>query len=342
MVRKRPVRKSNRLRRKSDVEVRHPSWGTKMAAGLQRWRAFKPYFLVAVLLMALPIIGVQTYRYFRANGHFTVQEIIIEGQTRLSAGEILAFAGIEEGMAILRLDEEQIKSEIQRHPRIRWAEVDVLLPNRVEIKIQERLAAAVVVMGRMYLADERGVIFKRVESGDDIDGLPMITGVAPGYLAKEETAGAAESIVREGIQLATAYAVHPVSRHQALGELHHDPLFGWTLVTVEDGMEVRLGAGSLAEKLDRFHHIVRDLATRGAEADVIRLDASRDPGRVAVRMQYVGGNGEGVVSTKVDTAVAPSSDPTTDKSSQRDDDKGEKQKPSSRVNPDFRGQILPQ
>ena len=352
----RPRGKGNRLRRDSQVSR---GKGPKRPDGRglrERWKSFLPYFMVAVSLMALPIIGVQMFRYFRASGHFSVQEVMIEGNQNVSRAEILTFAGIKDGMSIMDLDEEFITTEIERHPRIRSAEVEVSLPSYVTIHVVERDAAAVVVLGRMFLADERGVVFKRVEEGDDIDGLPMITGVSPGYLTQAETAPAAEEIVREGIQLATAYAVHPVARQQALGELHYDPLFGWTLVTEESAMEVRLGAGSLAEKLDRLHHIIRDLVARGAKADVVRLDASRDPGRVAVRMQYVGGQGEGVAPANEGAAVAPNPEPRTrvvtkppkaaaEKKVLRE--KAEEKEEEKRVTPkevdsDFRGQILPQ
>jgi len=312
--------------------------------------------MVAVSLMALPIIGVQMFRYFRASGHFSVQEVMVEGNQNVSRAEILTFAGIKDGMSIMDLDEDFITSEIERHPRIRSAEVEVSLPSYVSIQVVERDAAAVVVLGRMFLADERGVVFKRVEDDDDIDGLPMITGVSPGYLTQAETAPAAEEIVREGIQLATAYAVHPVARQQTLGELHYDPLFGWTLVTEESAMEVRLGAGSLAEKLDRLHHIVRDLVARGARADVVRLDASRDPGRVAVRMEYVGGQEEGAVPMNEGTTVAPNpklpthavTEPPKAKAKKEvvkekvEEKREERRVVPKEVDADFRGQILPQ
>ncbi len=276
-----------------------PRWNNRVkprtrsrGADLAEWgdiaRRARPFVLVALFLMAMPIIGVQGWRYFRSSDHFTLKNVEVQGNVRVVPKEILAFAGVGVGQRILELDEGHIAREIERHPRIRSARVRVDLPDRLTVFVEERGASAVVVLGRLYLADERGVVFKRVEDTDEISGLPFITGLNRDELLGEETQGSGQALVSEGIQLATAYSAHAVSREKELGELHHDPLFGWTIVTGDDAMEVRLGSGSLDEKLDRLHHIVRDLAARGARADVVRLDAARDPGRVAVRMQYVG------------------------------------------------------
>ena len=259
-----------------------------MAGLIDLARTARPFLLVGAFLMAMPIVGVQTWRYFRSSDHFTLKHVEVQGNSRVVPREILSFAGVGVGQRILDLDESRLAREIERHPRIRTARVRVDLPDRLTVFVEERGASAVVVLGRLYLADERGVVFKRAEDTDEIAGLPFITGLNPEELLGDEARGSGQALVSEGIQLATAYAAHAVSREKALGELHHDPLFGWTIVTADDAMEVRLGSGSLDEKLDRLHHIVRDLSSRGARADVVRLDAARDPGRVAVRMQYVG------------------------------------------------------
>ena len=51
-------------------------------------------------------------------------------------------------------------------------------------------------------------------------------------------------------------------------------------------MEIRLGSGQFIQKLDRLEHILKDLESRGARADVVRLDSVKDPDRVAVHMHY--------------------------------------------------------
>jgi cell division protein FtsQ len=272
---------NNRIKRRSR------SGGSRLNELLELIRSARPFVLVSLLLMAMPIVGVQTWRYFRSSDHFTLKNVEVQGNVRVVPKEILAFAGVGVGQRILDLDENQLAREIERHPRIRSARVRVDLPDRITVFVEERGASAVVVLGRLYLADERGVVFKRAEDTDEIAGLPFITGMNKEELLGDEPHGSGQALVSEGIQLATAYAAHAVSREKELGELHHDALFGWTIVTADDAMEVRLGSGSLDEKLDRLHHIVRDLASRGARADVVRLDAARDPGRVAVRMQYV-------------------------------------------------------
>ncbi len=251
------------------------------------WDKWRPYVTTGLVLMLLPVVCLQTYRYFLASDHFSVQSVTLEGLELLEEDEVLQFAGIAEGQRLLDLNENTLRLNLERHPRVRKASVQVDLPNRVTIHIEERGAAAVVVLRNLFLADAQGELFKPVEKGDDIEGLPLMTGLVNEEVEGSDKPTVTHSVVRDGIDLSVVYAAHPVSLLKPLGELHHDPLFGWSVMTSDDGMEIRLGMGQFEEKLDRLQHILRDLNARGAKAEIVRLDSSRDPARVAVRMHYV-------------------------------------------------------
>lgn len=250
------------------------------------WEEWKPYLRMTLLVMLIPIVAFQGYLYFTKSSHFTLRNVEISGNSRLTQPEILGFLEVQEGQSLFELNEEEIAQNLERHPRIRHAEVRVDIPDRLYLHIEERAAAAAVVLDTLFLADERGVVFKPMDPRDDIEGLPIISGISRERLENEATVKAAEMVIREGIDLSVVYASHEVARLKDLGELHHDPLFGWTLMTAKDGMEIRLGTGQFRQKLDRLVHILRDLEARGARAEIVRLDSSKDPDRVAVRMHY--------------------------------------------------------
>lgn len=247
------------------------------------WRIL-PYLLVAFLVMAVPVLGVQAYRYMVTSEHFTLRELVIEGNKRLDNDEIRALANIGLGLNLLALDDEIVKADIEQHPWVRRADVSIELPERLRIRLTEREPAALVALGSLYLADDRGVVFKRWEMGDPLDGLPIVTGVDRDSLEQDGTVDGAEQVIRDAVQLAKTYARHPVSGALPLGEIHHDKLMGWKIVTVE-AMEVQLGTGQISEKLDRLLRVVEDLSKRGSTADVVRMDDSVDPSRVAVRVR---------------------------------------------------------
>ena len=252
----------------------------------EQWKEWLPHFRTMLLVMLTPVIALQGYRYFTTSEHFTVRHVELSGNHRLTQDEVMGFAGIEVGESLFELDEKVLARELERHPRIRHAEVRVDIPDRIRIAIEERAAAAVVVLEALYLADDRGVVFKPVGPRDDIEGLPIVSGISKERLEDNVTAKAEEMVIREAIDLSVAYASHEVARAKGLGELHHDPLFGWTIITESDSMEVKVGSGKFKQKLDRLEHILRDLEARGARADVVRLDSVKDPDRVAVRMHY--------------------------------------------------------
>ncbi len=301
------VNRRKNARKRGNKDQSGDRWGGlgAPAFGGGAAREWGPYIRTALLVMVLPVIVLQGYRYFSSTSHFVVKEVVIHGMDRLDETAVLEFLGIERGMALSELEETKLAEDLIRHPRVRTAEVRVDLPNKLHIWLEERAAAAVVVLDSLFLADGKGTVFKPVGPNDDIEGLPLVTGISRERLDDEATAPGEQVVVREAIALAIAYASHPVAKAQGLGELNHDPLFGWTLITEKDALEVRLGSGQVGEKLDRLEHILRDLEARGAMADVVRLDSVRDPHRVAVRMRYVEQEGEvdqeiGVKATQVE------------------------------------------
>ena len=171
MSRRRPT---NRRRLRSRVE-RLGIQPTLVVLRARGWFSrMRPYLVTTLVLTALPVVTFKGYQYFSNSAHFTLRNVEVEGLVEVSREEIMAFAGVSEGSRALEIDVSQVRADVQRHPRVRHADVDVDLPSTIRIKVDERRAAAVVVLGKLYLADERGVVFKAVDPEDELIGLPFI------------------------------------------------------------------------------------------------------------------------------------------------------------------------
>ena len=177
------------------------------------------------------------------------------------------------GDALLAIDTDAVASRLARHPWVASARVHRELPSTFAIEIVERHAAALTIIGGLYLIDDNGHPFKRANL-DETSGLVVLTGVSrKEYVELREVC---EAAMRGALALLADYQ-HPdtlaVARtsqgpergRPALSEIHIDARKGYTLVLYEGGGQVHLGRGDFGGKLARFDEIVADLRTASAK-----------------------------------------------------------------------------
>jgi cell division protein FtsQ len=203
---------------------------------------------------------------------FTLEKVTLAGTTRLTADEALGLAGLARGMNLLAVDAAGAAARLSALPFVRRAAVSRELPSGVRIEIEERTPAILVALGPLYVADEEGVIWRRLLPGER-PTLPILTGLSredartPARLAKH---------VRQALAL-----------KQALGDRCVEEIAvraaGGLCAVLCAGPEVHLGEPPFEGKLSR---LARALAAR-PDARVVYLDDDR-PDRVVVRIAREG------------------------------------------------------
>jgi cell division protein FtsQ len=227
-----------------------------------------------------------------ASPRFSLREIRVGPTTHVSRDDIVARSGVSLGSRLLALDTDQVAARLTRHPWIAAARVRRELPAALVIEVTERHAAAVAVIGGLYLLDERGHPFKHATL-DEADGHVVVTGIT-----RAEYAGlprASEGAFREALALFAEYQrsdsrVEVINRgtqavpRPALSEVHIDPHTGFSLFLYDGGAEIRLGRGDVAPKLVRLDKILGELGPRRfANVRTVYLDGA--PGdRVPIRL----------------------------------------------------------
>ena len=92
---------------------------------------------------------------------FRVRDITVEGNSTISAEEVIRLSGITEGMNTLALDQEAVERGIESNRYLSFVCVDVKLPDKLVIQVRERTPAAVIkYCGILYTADNRGMILE--------------------------------------------------------------------------------------------------------------------------------------------------------------------------------------
>ena len=237
----------------------------------------------ALALGALAIAGAVAWRYAVAGDLLRLHEIHFNGLARVRPAELLALLPAHRGDHLLAVDPAVVEAALLRHPWVATAQVSRRFPHGLEVAIAERHAAAVAVLGDLYLVDERGEVFKRAAPGDGLD-LPVITGIErEAWIDRRDEI---RPLLAGALALAGRWEALKLSARAPISEIHVDRDYG-TTVTTAAGTQIRLGQYDLEGKLLRLDRLLSQLEAESRRAEVIHLDNRRHPEWVAVR--FAGG-----------------------------------------------------
>ena len=127
---------------------------------------------VAVLLMGVAILF--------ASPLFSVQEIRVTGNTRVSSEEIVRRSGLTVGMNRFSLHADEVMNRVEGNYYLICDLVHMPEWNTVEIRVREREVVAVIdYNGLMYFADNRGMILEEFanRSAISLDGKILVIGL---------------------------------------------------------------------------------------------------------------------------------------------------------------------
>jgi len=226
--------------------------------------------LGAALLALVAGAGVGGYLISREEPVFPLEEVVLGGRTRLTPDEALSLAGLRRGMNLLDVDLSRAGADLEALTFVRRARLERRLPDTLVIEVVERRPALWVALGLIYVADEEGVIYRRVLPGERPE-LPVLTGLARDDVRQRPTFVAAR--VRE------ARALYDALGGRCLDEIGYHPVRGYS-VRLCDGPEVRLGPPPFEPKLARLGPAL----AKGGRGRIIYLDDERRPERVVVRI----------------------------------------------------------
>lgn len=193
------------------------------------------------------------------SGYFGVHQVRVEQQNRVSEGDILDASDINPGDSLFDLELHMIGRKIEEHPWIAKAEVERSFPNQVVIRVVERQVRAIIDLDYLYYVDRGGVVFKMLESGDELD-YPVITGIDRQYLLDHPNQ------TQDSLDLALSLMDQLEQRQlfnlDDVSEIHFDQNEGLIVHTRIGGVPVRMGKQNFYAKLDRLEAIYKDLEPR--------------------------------------------------------------------------------
>jgi cell division septal protein FtsQ len=197
------------------------------------------------------------------SAYFSVREIQVRGGDKVSGDEIIAMAGLRQGMSIWKADLAGIEKKIARHPWVRRVLVRRDFPRRIIIDVEERAPKAIVAARKLYYVDGDGVVFKEVAPGENVK-FPLLTGL------RAEEILASNPAQRRRIGDAIRLAEMMAQRSHSLSEIHFDATDRLVVYTTAYPLALNMGWGEWDAKLERMERLLE--LWKGHEDRLASLD----------------------------------------------------------------------
>lgn len=228
----------------------------------------------------------KTYLY--TSPTFAIEGFAFEGTRHADEEELARLSGIGLGDNIFEADLVAAEKAMSAHPWVRRLSLERDYPRTVTVRVIEHEPAALADLGGLYYVDAEGEPFKKLGPGEDGD-LPILRGVSrEDYLAREAEV---EELFREALEALAAYREAGLEKTAPASEVKVDRVDGLILYCGKDAVAVKLGFEGYREKFGRLEQLLAELRSRGAHAEVIRLDNRTRPGWVAVQLAQGAGEG---------------------------------------------------
>ncbi len=140
-----------------------PESGTRPGRGL---------FLLVLLLVLGTGIWVTSLLWKR---DLTVRQVYASGNRIVSTAELVRLANIARGGRLSDVDLGAARNRVLKNAFVRQASIHRDLPDRIEIRVEEREPVAALANERLMYVDADGVVLPPVRSEELFD-LPVITG----------------------------------------------------------------------------------------------------------------------------------------------------------------------
>jgi cell division protein FtsQ len=268
-------KKSLGKRKRPHAARRKKKKGREETPGRTRFMRSIPIVAAVLAFLLLGAAGAAAYSWLGRSAIFSVRVVDMNPCDHVSKDEI---SGMLKGVArgnIWSLSKEEIGRRILSHPFAREVAVRKAFPDKLVVNIEEREPVAMINLDALYYVDEQGAIFKRLTAYDS-KNLPILTGFSRGDLAAKDPVTI--RILKKTIDLLRHTEAGVLRRN--ISEVHFDAQDGYTLVTRDFGLQLKIGTMEFPKAMERVEEAMQKLASLGQSKGVVDL---KTEGRIFVR-----------------------------------------------------------
>ena len=212
-----------------------------------------------------------------------VAEVHVDGNAILTQKEILALADISAGQRLYSVNLLAAQKRVMQNAFVKSAAVSREAPDRISIKVIERVPIAAAVLDKIEYLDADGVVLPPARS-ENIFDLPVVTGdFQSADFVPGKPIGRADVI--EALESLSAARQLSDDLYRRISEVHTEPGKDIILYTAESGVPVIFGHGSSASKLVKFEGFWKEVVRHYGAAELNYVDL-RFEDQVVVRWNH--------------------------------------------------------
>lgn len=209
--------------------------------------------LVVAIIPAVSLAFIFIYDCITQSEYFAAKTLEIKGNHVLSKEEIIKESGINPGDNIFAVNISKVRRKILANPWTAEVEVNRKIPSAIAIKIKEHKCLAVIDLGKQFLLNEQGEIFKEKDSSD-ADGVPVVQGLSFSDLNLGAGRKAAFDAVMSVLKLGRKpECILPNSKIKLI---QVDQEIGLTLIAFEENRIIKIGYGNYQDKYERLKNVL--------------------------------------------------------------------------------------
>jgi len=202
--------------------------------------------------------------------YFKTYNIVVRGAHRFSKQQILEQANINKGINILSVNLSLIRNRLLAHSWIAEAEVRRELPDIITIRIKEHEPFAILDLGRRFLINVNGEVFKEWTASDP-DVLPIVSGLQFSDLnvsgeQRSTSFNAVMEVLRLGLE---PDSILPNGR---IRKIRVDGQTGLTLYAFDRAGVIKLGYHNYPDKYERLESVLFYLKKKEGFPDFNSID----------------------------------------------------------------------
>lgn len=236
--------------------------------------------LLGLIVMSFALMT--GYDFLTRCRYFSATTIQVEGLNRLTVTEVLNQARIEKGANIMAVNLPLTRKRMIAHPWIADVSLRRRLPDALILKVIEQVPLAVVDLGRKFVVNQQGDIFKKAET-TDLKNFPIISGLSYSDLnLSGQPAGPTFSSVLAVLKLGSEPG--SIVPNSILRKVHVDREIGLTLVAFNQPLVIRLGYENYPAKYEVLTQVLTYFSTRQADLEIDWIDLN-DPERIVMNLK---------------------------------------------------------
>ena len=241
---------------------------------------FKLLLLMSAIL-GFSALFVAGYAAVTRSDYFKTESIKIRGLSRLTEKGVLKQAKIEAGDNLLAVNLSLVRKRLLAHPWICAVQVSRDIPETISIDITEHQALAVLDLGRKFMINTKGKIFKELEANDP-QKLPLVTGIdyADISLGQDPLTRVMAAVVQVLLLSQSDTSVVP---YKQIHQVYMDREMGVTLIAWPEERRIKLGFDQFEAKYKRIKKLLPNLVQSSQWQGFTTIDAI-NPDRIIVQL----------------------------------------------------------